>query len=160
VAFLAIIWFTWLQVTLFDIRFARDSIFERCCKAVQLATMVGFASAGSGFTTQIREENVWIFHSFSLLLSASRCLLGVQYLVAGRFLQKAMPVGARTLTNMGLLFFAASFTYASVSSDSPKGLEALSNQTASSPRSLASSRIRKDHPSGLSGGLCSQLKLV
>jgi hypothetical protein len=77
--------------------------------------MVGFASAGSGFTTQIREENVWIFNSFSLLLSASRCLLGWQYLVAGRFLQKAMPVAARELTDTSLLFYAASFTYAIVS---------------------------------------------
>ncbi|OOF96356.1 hypothetical protein ASPCADRAFT_395953 [Aspergillus carbonarius ITEM 5010] len=81
IGFLGVIWFTWLQVTLFDIRFARDSIFERICKAVQLAAMVGFASAGTRFTTRVRAENVWAFQSLSLILGGSRLLLALQYTV-------------------------------------------------------------------------------
>ncbi|EED16145.1 conserved hypothetical protein [Talaromyces stipitatus ATCC 10500] len=79
VGFVGIIWFTWLQVTLFDIRFSRDSIFERICKVVQLSAMVGFASAGSRFSSQIKAENVWAFRSLSILLSGSRFMLALQY---------------------------------------------------------------------------------
>lgn len=81
ISFLGVIWFTWLQVTLFDIRFARDSVFERVCKAVQLAVMVGFASAGSRISTRVRDENVWAFQSLSVFLGVSRILLGIQYTV-------------------------------------------------------------------------------
>lgn len=81
VGFVGIIWFTWLQVTLLDIRFSRDSIFERICKVVQLSAMVGFASAGARFSTNIRDENVWAFKSLSILLSGSRVLLALQYTI-------------------------------------------------------------------------------
>ncbi|KAI9934602.1 hypothetical protein MW887_000218 [Aspergillus wentii] len=90
VGFLGVIWFTWLQVTLFDIRFARDSVFERICKALQLGVMVGIASAGTRFTTRVRDENIWAFKSLSLLLGGSRFLLAVQYAVTVLFLHKKM----------------------------------------------------------------------
>ncbi|KAL1958051.1 hypothetical protein VTO42DRAFT_5263 [Malbranchea cinnamomea] len=112
VGFLGIIWFTWFQVTLFDVRFARDTVFERVCKAVQLATMVGFASAGSGFSTQVRDENVWIFHSFSVLLAASRLLLAVQYAVASIHLRNAMPKASKKLVYTSVSFLWMSFSYA------------------------------------------------
>ncbi|KAK4500927.1 hypothetical protein PRZ48_009119 [Zasmidium cellare] len=35
VGFFCIIWFTWYQVSLYDVRFGMDSVFERVCKAVQ-----------------------------------------------------------------------------------------------------------------------------
>ncbi|KAL4888183.1 nineteen complex-related protein 2-domain-containing protein [Aspergillus ambiguus] len=82
IGFLGMIWFTWLQITLYDIRFARDSIFERICKAIQLAAMVGFASAGTRFTPHIRDENIWAFRSLSIFLGGSRVLLGIQYTVS------------------------------------------------------------------------------
>ncbi|OKL56805.1 hypothetical protein UA08_07758 [Talaromyces atroroseus] len=81
VGFVGIIWFTWLQVTLFDIRFSRDSIFERICKVVQLSAMIGFASAGARFSTNIQDENVWAFKSLSILLSGSRVMLALQYTI-------------------------------------------------------------------------------
>ena len=102
IGFLGIIWFTWLQVTLFDIRFARDSIFERICKALQLGAMVGFASAGSRFTTRVRGENVWAFQSLSLILAGSRALLAIQYTVNVFFVYKDMKPAAR-----GLLYTAS-----------------------------------------------------
>ncbi|KAK2741882.1 hypothetical protein FQN57_005441 [Myotisia sp. PD_48] len=112
VSFLGIIWFTWLQVTLFDIRFARDSIFERICKAVQLATMVGFASAGSGFATQVREENVWIFHALSILLAVSRLILSLEYFLTSLLLHGTMPKAARSLSMISACLLSASATYA------------------------------------------------
>ncbi|ODH52590.1 hypothetical protein GX48_01370 [Paracoccidioides brasiliensis] len=111
VSFLSIIWFTWLQVSLFDIRFAQDSIFERICKALQLATMVGFASTGSGFATQVRDENVWAFRSLSLLLACSRLLLSLEYSIAAMFLHRTMGLASKGLLLIVLVFMATGFTY-------------------------------------------------
>ncbi|KAJ5404168.1 hypothetical protein N7509_004039 [Penicillium cosmopolitanum] len=102
IGFLGVIWFTWLQVTLFDIRFARDSVFERICKGFQLGAMVGFASAGSRFTTRVRGENVWAFQSLGLILAGSRSLLAIQYTINTFFVYKHMKPSAR-----GLLYTAA-----------------------------------------------------
>ncbi|PGH16359.1 hypothetical protein AJ80_05209 [Polytolypa hystricis UAMH7299] len=111
VGFLSIIWFTWLQVTLFDIRFARDSIFERTCKALQLATMVGFASVGSGFSTRVHDDNVWTFRALSVILAASRLMLSVQYFIAAAFLWREMQLASRRLQFIALIVLGTSVTY-------------------------------------------------
>ncbi|KAH1379090.1 hypothetical protein KXW42_002312 [Aspergillus fumigatus] len=111
IGFLGVIWFTWLQITLFDIRFARDSVFERICKAAQLAAMVGFASAGTRFTTQIRGENVWAFQSLSLLLGGSRVLLAVQYAVNICLIHERMRPAARGLSIIVAALLASSLVY-------------------------------------------------
>ncbi|EFR02035.1 hypothetical protein MGYG_05037 [Nannizzia gypsea CBS 118893] len=115
VCFLGIIWFTWLQVTLFDIRFARDSVFERICKAVQLATMVGFASAGSGFAMQVLPENLWIFHSLTILLAISRLMLSLEYFIASVYLPPNMAFNLRCVTLFmfvnGLIYIALYFLF-------------------------------------------------
>ncbi|PLB34381.1 uncharacterized protein BDW47DRAFT_120426 [Aspergillus candidus] len=113
IGFLAVIWFTWLQVTLFDTRFARDTIFERICKAIQLAAMVGFASAGTRLTTRVQDENVWAFQSLSLFLGGSRALLSVQYAMFWAFRERTelrsyirivwgVLFGLETLLTMGI----------------------------------------------------------
>lgn len=43
--------------------------------------MVGFASAGARFSTRIQDENVWAFKSLSVLLSGSRFMLALQYMI-------------------------------------------------------------------------------
>ncbi|PYH94772.1 hypothetical protein BO71DRAFT_220318 [Aspergillus ellipticus CBS 707.79] len=111
IGFLGIIWFTWLQVTLFDIRFARDSIFERICKALQLAAMVGFASAGSRFTTRVRAENVWAFQSLSLILAGSRFLLAIQYTINTVFLWRRMVSAAKGVSAIAATHFVSSLMY-------------------------------------------------
>ncbi|KAL4969326.1 uncharacterized protein BDV14DRAFT_196153 [Aspergillus stella-maris] len=97
IGFLGVIWFSWLQVTMYDIRFARDSVFERICKAMQLGAMVGFASAGTRFTLRVQNENVWAFQSLSLLLGGSRLLLCVQYIVSIMFIRKRLSKAAKGL---------------------------------------------------------------
>ncbi|KAL4923458.1 uncharacterized protein BDV17DRAFT_285405 [Aspergillus undulatus] len=97
IGFLGVIWFSWLQVTMYDIRFARDSIFERICKAMQLGAMVGFASAGTRFTLRVQNENVWAFQSLSLILGGSRLLLCVQYVVSILFIRKRMTSAVKGL---------------------------------------------------------------
>ena len=115
IGFLGVIWFTWLQVTLFDIRFARDSVFERTCKAIQLAAMVGFASAGTRFTTRVRDENVWAFQSLSLFLGRSRILLALQYTVNNVvFLRKRMKPAAKGVSIIAATLFVSSLIYLGV----------------------------------------------
>ncbi|CEJ57812.1 hypothetical protein PMG11_06491 [Penicillium brasilianum] len=111
IGFLGVIWFTWLQVTLFDVRFARDSVFERVCKAIQLAAMVGFASAGSRFSTSVREENAWAFQSLTLILAGSRALLAIQYTVNIVFLHRSMKSAARGVSYTALVFWVTTLFY-------------------------------------------------
>lgn len=42
--FFCILWFLWLQVSLFDVRFLADSVLERIGKACQFGVMIGLAS--------------------------------------------------------------------------------------------------------------------
>ncbi|KAL4883761.1 nineteen complex-related protein 2-domain-containing protein [Aspergillus karnatakaensis] len=111
IGFLGVIWFSWLQVTMFDIRFARDSLFERICKAIQLGAMVGFASAGTRFTTRVKDENVWAFQSLSLILGGSRLLLAIQYTVSLIYIQKRMSSAAKGLSVISATLFASSLVH-------------------------------------------------
>ncbi|KAL1652785.1 hypothetical protein SLS61_004767 [Didymella pomorum] len=43
IGFFGILWATWFQITLHDVRFARDSIYERACKTLQFIAFVGLA---------------------------------------------------------------------------------------------------------------------
>lgn len=116
IGFLGLIWFNWLQVTLFDIRFARDSVFERICKAIQLGAMVGFASAGTRFTTLVRDENVWAFQSLSLILAGSRLLLALQYSITLRLVRPFMWSAGKGLYITAILFFVTTAIYSLVCS--------------------------------------------
>lgn len=49
VGFFGILWSTWFQITLHDVRFARDSLYERTCKTIQFIAFVGLALVGSKF---------------------------------------------------------------------------------------------------------------
>jgi hypothetical protein len=49
VGFFGILWSSWFQVTLHDVRFARDSLYERVCKMIQFVVFVGLALVGSSF---------------------------------------------------------------------------------------------------------------
>ncbi|KAL3704743.1 hypothetical protein TMatcc_008415 [Talaromyces marneffei ATCC 18224] len=118
VGFVGIIWFTWLQVTLLDLRFSRDSIFERTCKVVQLSAMIGFASAGSRFSSQIKDENVWAFKSLSILLSGSRFMLALQYTINLWFIREKLRatgrgmfviIGVHTVTGISYLIMFRTF---------------------------------------------------
>ena len=79
IGFFALLWFTWLQVTLYDVRFAVDSVFERLAKALHLGVMIGFAVIGTQFDTSDTAKNHATFQKFSLILMISRLILLVQY---------------------------------------------------------------------------------
>ncbi|KAJ5731438.1 uncharacterized protein N7483_005946 [Penicillium malachiteum] len=111
VGFLGVIWFTWLQVTLFDIRFARDSVMERVFKAFQLGAMIGFASAGTRFTTRVRDDNLWAFQLLSLMLAVSRIQLAIQYTITLGFMHEHMKDDAKGVWYTALVFWTTTILY-------------------------------------------------
>lgn len=112
---------------MFDIRFARDSLFERICKAMQLGIMVGFASAGTRITTRVRNENVWAFQSLSLMLGGSRLLLSIQYTIGIIFIRKRMSIAAKGLYVIAAALLVSSLVHFGVSASSNSKRNTLTN---------------------------------
>ena len=94
VGFFTIIWFTWFQNTLFDVRFSNDSAFERLCKLFQFGVMTGLAMSGPGFNIGYEPDSddailaVTAYKTLALILMASRFILAIQYTVALIFVRK------------------------------------------------------------------------
>lgn len=53
--FFCILWFTWCQTSLFDIRFVADSWLERIAKAAHLGVMVALAVVGPHYDTEVHD---------------------------------------------------------------------------------------------------------
>ncbi|KAF1852171.1 uncharacterized protein K460DRAFT_352001 [Cucurbitaria berberidis CBS 394.84] len=83
IGFFGILWSTWFQITLHDVRFARDSLYERVCKTIQFIVFVGLALVGSQFNPSRKrgKGNNIIFRILCYTLTISRGLLAIQYLV-------------------------------------------------------------------------------
>jgi low temperature requirement protein LtrA len=105
--FFTILWFTWLETSLFDVRFATDSVFNRVCKAISFGVMTGFAITGAIYDTSDVAENVKAFRALSIILMVSRIALVVQYGVVlyyvREYKQTFLPLASTMLT----LFIAA-----------------------------------------------------
>ncbi|KAH8698586.1 bacterial low temperature requirement A protein-domain-containing protein [Talaromyces proteolyticus] len=94
VGFICILWFTWCQVTLYDVRFATDSLFERIAHACHFGVMVGLAVIGPLF---LQDPNGWDpLQQLSLILMGSRIVLLCQYsttlFFTWRFKQTRVPL--------------------------------------------------------------------
>ncbi|KAF2175986.1 hypothetical protein K469DRAFT_682858 [Zopfia rhizophila CBS 207.26] len=103
VGFFCILWFTWYRVSLYDLRFYADSIFERTCKALQFGIMVGFAGVGPQWDPNEEQNEFGIFRSFSLILMVSRAVLCLQYGSAFWFTRRYRK------TNLPLLLVVGSY---------------------------------------------------
>ena len=115
------IWFTWFQSTLFDVRFSNDSAYERLCKVLQFGIMTGLAMAGPGFQTVFEADTddarlaVTAYRTLALILMASRFILAIQYTVALTFLLKyrraimPMVIHILTLVASGISFLITYF---------------------------------------------------
>ena len=107
------LWFTWLQVTLFDIRFATDSVFERICKALQFGVMSGFAVVGPGYKIgwdiddKEGPQAVRSFQTLSLILMLSRLILAGQYALVFWWLRGYRKVILPMFLHIFVLFAAA-----------------------------------------------------
>lgn len=78
--FFSILWFTWLQVVLYDVRFGVDSLYERICKLVHFGVMITFAIVGTNFNPSAQDgSNYHTLRQLSLILMVSRVILILQY---------------------------------------------------------------------------------
>jgi hypothetical protein len=102
VGFFCILWFTWYQVSLYDLRFYSDSIFERICKALQFGIMVGFAVVGPQWDPNEEQNDFGTFRSFSLILMISRIVLCLQYASAYVFVRRYRQTNLPLLLVRGL----------------------------------------------------------
>jgi hypothetical protein len=74
IGFFAFIWSTWFQITLHDVRFSRDSLYERTCKVIQMIIFASFALIGSKFQPGSSEGNNTVRTSNTLLHRLFGCL--------------------------------------------------------------------------------------
>ncbi|KAF2203015.1 hypothetical protein GQ43DRAFT_412506 [Delitschia confertaspora ATCC 74209] len=79
IGFFSLLWLTWYQVSLYDVRFSADSIFERCAKCIHFGTMVGFAVMAPQWKPGYAESDYTVYRGFSLILMVSRLTLVAQY---------------------------------------------------------------------------------
>jgi len=52
IGFFCVLWFTWCQTSLYDVRFMADSWLERTAKACHLGVMVGLSIVGPNYDTE------------------------------------------------------------------------------------------------------------
>ncbi|KAI9792512.1 MAG: hypothetical protein M1816_002032 [Peltula sp. TS41687] len=129
IGFFAILWTTWFQVTLHDVRFARDTIYERVCKTVQFIVFVGFALVGSAFEPGDGKGNNTNFRILCYTLVLSRILFAVQYGVVLGFTAKKgynkllLPLGLNVLIYViAAVIFGAMTPAFSSKTEYPKGI--------------------------------------
>lgn len=81
IGFFSLLWLTWYQTTLYDVRFSTDSVFERIAKAIHFGVMVGFATIGPQWKPgqEIPTSDYKIYKAFGLILMVSRLTLFCQY---------------------------------------------------------------------------------
>ncbi|RDA83517.1 hypothetical protein CP532_4151 [Ophiocordyceps camponoti-leonardi (nom. inval.)] len=77
VGFFCLLWLTWFVVTLFDVRYATDSIFSRLTRAIQLGVLVGFVVVDPSFDALRQNANT--FRVLSAILAISRACLVIEY---------------------------------------------------------------------------------
>ncbi|CAK1356117.1 unnamed protein product [Cercospora beticola] len=130
VGFFCILWFTWYQVSLYDVRFASDSLFERIAKAVQFLVMIGFAVVGPKYNVGGAKEQAeddaegttseGYFKSLSIYLMISRMMLVFQYIqyiwLNRRNKQAYLPISLITATYFvaAMAYFGLIWTFRSV----------------------------------------------
>ncbi|KAF2640764.1 hypothetical protein P280DRAFT_490167 [Massarina eburnea CBS 473.64] len=82
IGFFSLLWLTWYQVSLYDVRFSADSVFERVAKALHFGVMIGFAVMGPQWHPgQETTDGFKIYRAFGLTLMVSRVTLALQYTV-------------------------------------------------------------------------------
>src|SRR5690606_11911006 len=63
----------------FDVRFSRDSVFERICKSGQFAIMVGFAAINKNYKPNVSGDHYHTLRTIGFLMMMSRLILVIQY---------------------------------------------------------------------------------
>jgi len=107
IGFFTILWFTWLETSLFDVRFSSDSVFNRVCKSISFGVMTGFAVCGAIYDTTHIAENVKAFRALSIILMVSRLSLVAQYAVVLWYVKGYKKTFRPLAATMASLFIAA-----------------------------------------------------
>jgi low temperature requirement protein LtrA len=94
VGFFSLLWLTWYQVSLYDVRFLKDTrtLFERVTKAIHFGVMVGFAIIGPQWKPGESNIDYTIYKAFGLFLMVSRLTLFTQYSVTIFFARKTKNI--------------------------------------------------------------------
>jgi low temperature requirement protein LtrA len=88
IIYFGVIWASWLQICLYDVRFGCDSIFERFIKAVQMCMFIGFASATGSLEMDHAKDpkkktaDLSGFDLLNILMIITRAVFAIQYVVA------------------------------------------------------------------------------
>ncbi|KAM7182717.1 hypothetical protein V8F33_014080 [Rhypophila sp. PSN 637] len=123
VCYFCLLWFTWLALGLFDVRFVTDSVFERIVRAVHFGAMVGFAVVAPNFN--LAEQDPRTFRTMSLILTTSRAALGFQYGTILWHVRKFKSSRIGLAIMCGLNFIAAFIYLGAAFAFKEKGTEAL-----------------------------------
>lgn len=116
--YFGVIWASWLNVCLYDVRFGFDSIFERFTKAVQMCMFIGFASSTGCLDMSPSPDKKKLslaglsgFESLNVLMIISRALFSLQYLVAFKLVgSKHKPARIPLLITAGM-YLVSSMIY-------------------------------------------------
>jgi low temperature requirement protein LtrA len=96
IGFFSLLWLTWYQVSLYDVRFSADSVFERVAKAIHFGVMVGFAVIGPQWKPGQEIADYKIYKAFGLMLMVSRltlfCQYGVTLLYTKKYKKTVVPL--------------------------------------------------------------------
>lgn len=88
IGFFSLLWLTWYQVSLYDVRFSADSVFERVAKSIHFGIMVGFAVIGPQWHPGQYIDSFRVYRTFSVALAISRATLAIQYAVTLMYTKK------------------------------------------------------------------------
>lgn len=109
--FFAVLWLTWLQVSLYDVRFATNSLFGRFSKIVALFVMGAYAFAGAMYNTSQTAFNYLGFRLVCYGLIAQRGMLVIQYGVVLWYVRKYGRGAVLPIILTMAVLFAAGITY-------------------------------------------------
>ncbi|KAL7932059.1 hypothetical protein V8C35DRAFT_329036 [Trichoderma chlorosporum] len=113
VGYILLLWTTWLLTTLYDVRYVTDSVWERLCRAIHLAVMVGFAELGPTFDFFTEAKSV--FRAMCLFLMVSRVMLTLQYAMVlfqvrkHREVRRPLMIAAGVHLLFAIIYLAISF---------------------------------------------------
>ena len=131
VGFFSLLWLTWYQVSLYDVRFSTDSIFERMAKSIHFGVMVGFAVMGAQWHPGQEVDSFTIYKSFGLILMVSRLTLFLQYAVTLFYSKKHRKTILPLSLVMGMTLLSAIIYAATVASFPKKMFDANGNRIMS-----------------------------
>lgn len=107
IGFFSLLWLTWYQVSLYDVRFSTDSVFERVAKTIHFGVMVGFAVIGPQWKPGQEVSDYGIYKAFGLMMMVSRITLLLQYAVALLYVKKYKKTVVPLCIIMGSTLLAA-----------------------------------------------------